>query len=469
MDTPKNIVLVVADSLRWDSVHAGGDHRLPYTAARAIRFDQARSGGCWTLPATASMFTGLMPHEHGATGQTRDIDPHAPRLPERLRTLGYRPHMVTANVVTTDIFGLSRGFETVDRIWHMVPPRHKSLFGLLALIGKPRLRRKLISKDLLLGRLSEDLQAAEVWLQSTMQAIFDRTRAILRDNERNGARTFLFLNLMESHFPYHVGDRFRTSAAGVWNKARELYSLYHLVNQTRLMGKREYIGPDMLALLRRRQRRAWERMAPGVDAFIQEMREQHESLVVFASDHGDNFGEQGWQYHFSNVNDAGNRVPLFWLSPNGEAPCVEHRPVSARDVFGSVLRAAGDRDAALVSLPHEPWRSMPIMQSYWYNNRGRTHARFRYNQFAFVSGEQRYLYRSDRWYSAPITRQDEPEPPFQPLDEGIDPLHEGVDAAERLAYLRGAFADFRTFSDRVMRNSVAGNGTGQGVGRISEA
>ena len=225
----------------------------------------------------------------------------------------------------------------------------------------------------------------------------------------------------------------------------------------------------MLALLRRRQRRAWERMAPGVDAFIQEMREQHESLVVFASDHGDNFGEQGWQYHFSNVNDAGNRVPLFWLPPNGEAPRVEHRPVSARDVFGSVLRAAGDRDAALVSLPHEPWRSMPIMQSYWYNNRGRTHARFRYNQFAFVSGEQRYLYRSDRWYSAPITRQDEPEPAFQPLDEGIDPLYEGVDDAERLAYLRRVFADFRTFSDRVMRNSLAGNGTGQGVGRISEA
>ena len=460
MDAPKNIVLLVADSLRWDSVHAGGDHRLPYTAARAIRFDQARSGGCWTLPATASMFTGLMPHEHGATGQTRDLDPHAPRLPERLRALGYRPHMVTANVVTTDIFGLSRGFETVDRIWHLVPPRHKSLLGLLALIGKPRLRRMILSKDLLLGRLSEDLQAAEVWLQSTMQAIFDRARAILRDNERHGARTFLFLNLMESHFPYHIGDHFHTSAEGYWNKARELYSLYHLVNQTRLLGKREYIGPDMLALLRRRQRRAWERMAPGLDAFIQEMREQHDSLVVFASDHGDNFGEQGWQYHFSNVNDAGNRVPLFWLSPNGEAPRVEHRPVSARDVFGSVLRAAGDRDDALVSLPHEPWRSLPIMQSYWYNNRGRTHARFRYNQFAFVAGEQRYLYRSDRWYSAPITRQDETEPAFQPLDTGVDPLHEGVDAAERLAYLRRAFADFRAFSDRVMRNSMAGNGGG---------
>ena len=462
MDAPKNIVLLVADSLRWDSVHAGNDHRLPYTAPRAIRFDQARSGGCWTLPATASMFTGLMPHEHGATGQTRDIHQHVPRLPERLRTLGYRTHMVTANVVTTDIFGLSRGFETVDRIWHMVPARHKNLFGLLALIGKPRLRRKLLSKDLLLGRLSEDLQAAEVWLQSTMNAIFDRARVILRANESRGARTFLFLNLMESHFPYHIGDTFSTSAAGYWNKARELYSLYHLVNQTRLLGNKDYIRPDMLALLRQRQRRAWERMAPGLDAFVQEMREQHESLVIFASDHGDNFGEQGWQYHFSNVNDAGNRVPLFWLSPNGGTPRIEHRPVSARDIFGSVLRAAGDRDPALVSLPDEPWRSVPVMQSYWYNNRGRTHARFRYNQFAFVADEQRYLYRSGHWYSAPITRQDEPEAAFRAMDARVDPLREGVAEAERLTYLRGAFAEFCTFSDRVMRNSLAGNGARRG-------
>ena len=42
----------------------------------------------------------------------------------------------------------------------------------------------------------------------------------------------------------------------------------------------------------------------------------------------------------------------------------------------------------------------------------------------------------------------------------VDPLHEGVDDAGRLTYLRGAFADFRTFSDRIMRNSRSGNGSG---------
>ena len=225
MDTPSQIVLVIADSLRWDSVHAGGDHRLPYTASRAICFHQARSAGCWTLPATASMFTGLMPHEHGATGQTRVIHGHVSTLAERLQQLGYHTHMVTANVATTDIFGLHRGFETLERIWHVVPARHKGFLELLTLLGKPRLRKKFFSTDLLMGRLSDDLQAAGVWLQSTIGAIFERARAILRADQAQQRRTFLFLNLMETHFPYHVGDTFATLAPHAWSKAREMYSL----------------------------------------------------------------------------------------------------------------------------------------------------------------------------------------------------------------------------------------------------
>ena len=68
MDRPKNIVLIVADSLRWDSVRGGDGPRLPYIQQHATDFTNARSAGCWTLPATASLFTGLLPHEHGTDG-----------------------------------------------------------------------------------------------------------------------------------------------------------------------------------------------------------------------------------------------------------------------------------------------------------------------------------------------------------------------------------------------------------------
>ena len=451
MDTPRNIVFVVADSLRWDAVYARGDHRLPYTAARAVCFQQARSGGCWTLPATASLFTGLMPHEHGATEQTRGLRRDVPTLAERLTCLGYKTHMVTANVVTTNIFGLDRGFARLDRIWQLVPRRHQSALALLAMLGKPRLRQKMLSTDFLTGKLIDDLQAAGVWWQSTMQAVYQQTLDILARNSADGERTFLFLNLMETHFPYHVADTFTTSACDLWGKMREMYSLYHLVNQTWLTRDKQYISPDMLALLRQRQRLAWERMAPSLDAFLREIRERYEALVVFGADHGDNFGEQGWQYHFSNVTDAGNRVPLFWLPHDHDAARSEALPVSARDLFGAILRAAGDQDPGLISCVNEPDRSVPVMQSYWYNNRGRTLERFRYNQFAFVAGDQRFLYRHNRWYTAPMTQWDEPEADFVLLDSQVNPLYERVDTRTRRRYLQQVFTAYCAFADRVLR------------------
>lgn len=442
--------MLVADSLRWDSVHAGGDHRLPYLARRAAAFHQARAAGCWTLPAHASMFTGLSPHEHGADSQTRQIQ-QVPTLAERMRFLGYRTHMVTANVATTDVFGLDRGFETLDRIWKLVPTHHKKVHEALVLVGKPRLRKKLFSKNFVMGKLSEDLDASKVWLQSTANDVLDRARQLVEADNARGEGSFVFLNLMETHFPYHVADTFEFSADGILGKLREVISLYHLVNQTWLTTAEQHIRPDMLALLRRRQRLAWERLAPKIDAFVEEMREKHDTTVIFSADHGDNFGEQDWLYHFSNVTDAGNRVPLFVLPHDRDVPGDVDVPVSMRDLFGTVLREAGDRDPSLLSLLEQPHRSTPVLESFWYNNNGKTLPQFKYNQYAFVAGNMRYVHRKDRWFAAPATKGDEPEAPFVALDPGVNPLLEGVDVPERMAELRPHFADFVAFSERVLQ------------------
>jgi arylsulfatase len=249
---PRNVILLVADSLRYDSVHSG-PIGMPYVERRATSYSQARSGGCWTLPATASLFTGMMPHQHGATSQTRGIRKDIPTLGEQMREQGYATAMVTANVATTDIFGLDRGFDELHRIWQTVPAQYKKLHQLLVLAGKPRLRKKIMSKDFVMGKLSEDLDAAKVWLQSTCQDVFAEARRILQDNQRRGQGSFLFLNVMETHFPYHMAPVFRSSPeVGIVDRLRELAALYHLVNQTFLTTGKEHITPDMLEPSRRR-------------------------------------------------------------------------------------------------------------------------------------------------------------------------------------------------------------------------
>lgn len=450
MAEPRNVVLLVADSLRWDTVHRGATG-LPYLGSRGLRFDQARSGGCWTLPATASLFTGLSPHEHGADAQTRSIN-NAPTLAERMKHLGRSTHMVTANVATTDIFGLDRGFDTLDRVWKLVDARaHRRIHEALVLAGKPRLRKKLLSKNFVMGKMSEDLDASKVWLQSTAETVFDRTRQLMEENARKNQRGFFFLNLMESHFPYHIADAFECSADTLIGQLRELYSLYHLVNQTWLTNDRQYIAPDMMELLRRRQRLAWERLAPRIDAFVQELREEHDATVVFCADHGDNFGEQGWLYHFSNVTDAGNRVPLYILPHDRDLGRTSEAPVSARDVFGTLLRASGDPDPTLISLlDASSDRSLPVLESFWYNNNGKTLPQYRYNQFAFVAGGMRYANRHGRWSQAPATRGLASEAAFLELDPGVDPLQERLDTADRMLRLRRSWNDFSAFSEHIL-------------------
>lgn len=443
MEKPRNVILIVADSLRYDSVHSG-PIGMPYAESAAIRFTGARAGGCWTLPSTASLFSGLVPHEHGATAQTRAIRSDVPTLAEQMREAGYRTHQATANAVTTDIFGLNRGFDDIRSIWNLVQPRYRFMDQLLVLAGKPRLRRKLFTKDFIMGKMAGDFSVAKVWLQSTCQDVFAQARQILAENEARNQRTFLFLNIMETHFPYHIGPEFKLLSEGPIQKMRELAGLFHLANQTWLTTGKEHIRQDMLDILKRRQRLAWEFLAPQLDAFLQEMHEQTGNAVVFCADHGDNFGDQGWLYHFSNVTDAGNRVPLFWLPHDGRPAAQVDTPVSARDVYTTLLGLVGRPQGRPVLLD-DPQDSLPIMSSYWYNNNGRTLPQYRHNQMAFVEDGMRYRRSEGRWSAAP-PQLEGVEAAFEPLPADVDPIEDVVTDLERRARLRSYVDGFESFS-----------------------
>ena len=124
MNKPKHIFLIVADSLRKDAVYTNGID-MPYVEANSIQYTQARSSACWTLPATSCMFTGLNVHEHRADTHTRKLRQDIPTLAEHMKSKGYKTIQVTANPVTTDIFGLDRGFDEIHKVWKLVTPKLK--------------------------------------------------------------------------------------------------------------------------------------------------------------------------------------------------------------------------------------------------------------------------------------------------------------------------------------------------------
>ncbi len=119
------IVLVVNDTMRRDRLGAyGGPARTPAFDAFAsenLRFNAAFTQAPWTRPAMASLFTGLLPSQHGVgmeQGEERKtpraVAPEITTLAEVLRAAGYRTAAFVSNPWMETSFGFDQGFELYE-------------------------------------------------------------------------------------------------------------------------------------------------------------------------------------------------------------------------------------------------------------------------------------------------------------------------------------------------------------------
>jgi arylsulfatase len=119
------IVLVVNDTMRRDRLGAyGGPARTPAFDAFArenLRFNAAYTQAPWTRPAMASLFTGLLPSQHGVgmeqgaeRATPRAVAPEITTLAEVLRAAGYRTAAFVSNPWMETRFGFDQGFDLYD-------------------------------------------------------------------------------------------------------------------------------------------------------------------------------------------------------------------------------------------------------------------------------------------------------------------------------------------------------------------
>ena len=98
--------------------------------------------------------------------------------------------------------------------------------------------------------------------------------------------------------------------------------------------------------------------------------------------------------------------------------------------------------------------SKPIMQSFWYNNRGKTLDQYKYNQICFLLENNRFLLRNDQWYQAPFqTNYDEPE--YIALPPDANPIHDLVSHLKTKDDYLKTVENFRKFSSGISFESQA--------------
>ena len=85
--------------------------RLDRWAAEARVFENVLASASSTVPTHASLFTGLLPSEHGSHAGHQWLDEDLDTLAERLRAAGYRTLAISGNPNVNEAFGFGQGFD----------------------------------------------------------------------------------------------------------------------------------------------------------------------------------------------------------------------------------------------------------------------------------------------------------------------------------------------------------------------
>lgn len=316
-----NIVLIVLDTVRADHLSAYGYSRpttnLASFADRGVVFENAVSPSSWTLPVDVSLFTGLLPHQHGANWAV-PLYPGPRTLAEILDSHGYETAGFNANFAYGLAgWGIGRGFGLYDD--DSLALRHNFA---ATLVGRA---------------LADPIYSR--WVDPNS---FNRRKAaeINRDvfrwfgRRQSGRPYFLFINYYDAHYPYFAPTPFQSRFAKVPEdviRRAENFEFRGVVPAPLLQDTGLVIAAydNCLAYL--------DDQVGQLIQFLSRLPDWKNTYVIITSDHGEALGEHKTYGHGINLYRETIHVPLIMVGPGVPA----HRRIATlarlRDVFPTVL------------------------------------------------------------------------------------------------------------------------------------
>ena len=336
---PPNVLLISFDSTRRDILSSYG-HSAPYApgvatspqvdrlASEGVRFEQAYSTTSWTLPAHMTLMTGLPELAHAVELDNLELAPEHRTLAEILQQDGYLTAGFYSGPYLAPNYGFGRGFDRYEAMWS--EELKQALEDLKAVEAEeadlpkdagraPREQLFLRKKDAI-DRI-ETRSHRDITSMQITDAALDVVRAA-----RGGDRPwFLFLHYFDPHYDYVApGDhstRFDPDYAGDMD-GRDFIDNPRVSEQTPLLANpkahKRVIGERDLEHVRALYDGELSWTDEQLGRLLDELRESGElddTLVVFLSDHGDEFFEHGNLGHRKNLYEESVQVPLVLRYP----------------------------------------------------------------------------------------------------------------------------------------------------------
>lgn len=319
-ETPPAVLLIVGDTVRADHVGCYGYERettpaLDALAGEGERFDRAFAQSSWTLPSIASILTGQPPHVHGAgraEGGVLPLRTEVATLAERLQAAGFATAAWINVLWLAPQSGAQRGFDVYDY-------------------------RKTDATNRTMRDAKATTDAALAWMRRQRDAPF-----------------FMTVHYFDPHLTYDppapYDEMFRPQEAPRlprgFGSADQVFEIRS--------GSRQLDTAEKEALVARYDgelRYMDDQIGRLLDG-LRDLGRWDDALVIFVSDHGEEFWDHGGFEHGHTHYREMIRVPLIVKRPGG-APGVRTDRARHVDLAPTVLEYAG-----LPADPALPGRSL---------------------------------------------------------------------------------------------------------------
>jgi len=324
-----NVLIIIVDTLRADHLSPYGYTRdtspyLKQLAQQGVVFENAISPSSWTLPSHASMLTGLYPRQTHVETDNDLLSAKFPTLGDAMRKRGYRTAAFSANY---QFFSRSRGF---GHGFSLFEAYEQTLGGVLESVPFSRVILQWLSKittgDPFAFFGVKNAPSAEKVDENALQWI-----------QKGDRPFFVVLNYFDLHEPVLPPERY-----------------LHMYTSDPKARKESLYFPDACT---------WSEVAPScdpeqpqmvdtydgatryVDQSVQNLLSQlnrdgllKNTIVVFTSDHGQEFGDHGIYGHGKSLYRQVITVPLiFWKPGLVPASVRVPTPVSSTDIPATIL------------------------------------------------------------------------------------------------------------------------------------
>ncbi len=301
------VVLVVSDTMRGDLYpHETGTVRvdmpnLEKLSSRSTNFLQATAHSSYTKPSVGTILTGLYPDEHGGLARKAPVSQDATLVSEILEKAGVRTVAFLSNFFFNPSFGMRRGWSET----HFIDPWNAALDDEVV------------------------LEAVEQW-----------TREGVPDGP-----LFVYVHLMAAHAPYTAPEPIRRAFLQGMGLAERL-SPRHTAQLIKDLtsGKEPRLTPReqrQLKALYRADAAYHDEVMGRLLSILEASKLLERALLVYTSDHGEEFYEHGRVGHGTGLWHEQVHVPLIVHAPGQTQGAATTRDAGHVDVVPTVLEALG--------------------------------------------------------------------------------------------------------------------------------